>query len=307
MSYAIGIDLGGTNIKAVAVNEDGDVLARTSAPTHGDGVADEDGAAVARNVARQLAALETEVGRTAAAVGLAAPGLVARDGRSMASISGHLESVEGLVWAEYLGGRAPALLNDAHAALVGEVWRGAAAGARDAVLLTLGTGVGGAVLAEGRLLRGHLGRAGHLGHMCLDVDGARDSLGIPGTLEEAVGNRTLPERSAGRFRSTAELVAAYLAGDAEAARVWLRSVFQLACAVTNIINAFDPEVFIIGGGVARAGRALFDPLAEYLDGMEWRPQGHRVRVVPAALGDAAGALGAARNAEQSSSGSSNQQ
>jgi glucokinase len=232
---------------------------------------------------------------------------VARDGRAMASISGHLESVEGLVWAEHLGGREPALLNDAHAALVGEVWRGAAVDARDAVLLTLGTGVGGAVLAEGRLLRGHLGRAGHLGHMCLDVDGARDSLGIPGTLEEAIGNRTLPARSAGRFGSTAELVAAYLTADAEAARVWLRSVFQLACAVTNIINAFDPEVFVIGGGIARAGQALFDPLAEYLDAMEWRPQGHRVRIAAAALGDAAGALGAARNAAQSSSGSSNQQ
>jgi glucokinase len=172
------------------------------------------------------------------------------------------------------------------------------------VLLTLGTGVGGAVLAEGRLLRGYLGRAGHLGHMCLDADGERDSLGIPGTLEEAIGNRTLPERSGGRFDSTEELVAAYVAGDAEAARVWLRSVFKLACAVTNIINAFDPEVFVIGGGVARAGRALFGPLAEYLEGMEWRPQGHRVPLVPAALGDAAGALGAARNAAQSSSGSS---
>jgi glucokinase len=296
MSYTIGIDLGGTNIKAVAVSEDGDVLAQTSAPTAGETGTTEDGAAVARNVARQLAALEAKVGRTASAVGLAAPGLVARDGRSMASISGHLESVEGLVWADHLGGREPALLNDAHAALVGEVWRGAAAGAEDAVLLTLGTGVGGAVLAEGRLLRGHLGRAGHLGHMCLDVDAPRDSLGIPGTLEEAIGNRTLPARSAGRFNSTEELVAAYLAGDAEAARVWLRSVFKLACAVTNIINAFDPEVFVIGGGVARAGRALFGPLTEYLDGMEWRPQGHRVRVAPAALGDAAGALGAARNA-----------
>jgi glucokinase len=292
MSYAIGIDLGGTNIKAVAVAEGGEVLAQSNAPTSG-----EDGAtAVAENVARELASLEAEVGRHASAVGLAAPGMVARDGRSMASISGHLEIIEGLDWAEYLRGRRPALLNDAHAALVGEVWRGAATGARDAVLLTLGTGVGGAILSGGRLLRGRLGRAGHLGHMCLDVDAARDSLGIPGTLEEAIGNRTLPLRSAGRFDSTERLVAAHLAGDAEASRVWLRSVFHLACAVTNIINALDPEVVILGGGVARAGRALFDPLAEYLDTMEWRPGGQRVRIAPASLGDLAGALGAARNA-----------
>jgi glucokinase len=292
MSYAIGIDLGGTNIKAVAVSEGGEVLAQANAPTSESGGAD----AVASNVARELASLEAELGGRASAVGMASPGLVARDGRSMASISGHLECVEGFDWAEYLTGRAPALLNDAHAALLGEVWRGAAAGARDAVLLTLGTGVGGAILSGGRLLRGQLGRAGHLGHMCLDVDGARDSLGIPGTLEEAIGNRTLPLRSGGRFDSTERLVAAHLAGDAGATRVWLRSVFHLACAVTNIINAFDPEVVIVGGGVARAGQALFVPLGEYLDTMEWRPGGHRVRVAPAALGDVAGALGAARNA-----------
>ena len=292
MSYAIGIDLGGTNMKAVAVTEDGEVLARANAPTSER----EGAAAVAANVARQLASLEAELGGRASAVGMAAPGLVARDGRSMASISGHLESIEGFDWAEHLSGRGLALLNDAHAALVGEVWRGAAAGASDAVLLTLGTGVGGAILSGGRLLRGQLGRAGHLGHMCLDVDGARDSLGIPGTLEEAIGNRTLPLRSGGRFDSTERLVAAHTAGDAEATRVWLRSVFYLACAVTNIINAFDPEFIIIGGGVARAGEALFGPLGEYLDTMEWRPQGHRVRVAPAALGDLAGALGAARNA-----------
>lgn len=292
MSYAIGIDLGGTNIKAVAVTEDGEVLAQANAPTPAADGAD----AVALNVARELASLEAEVGGRANAVGMAAPGMVARDGRSMASISGHLECIEGFDWADYLTGRAPALLNDANAALLGEVWRGAAAGAGDAVLLTLGTGVGGAVLTGGRLLRGHLGRAGHLGHMCLDVDAPRDSLGIPGTLEEAIGNRTLPQRSEGRFESTERLVAAHLAGDVEAARVWLRSVFHLACAVTNIINAFDPETVIIGGGVARARSALFDPLAEYLDGMEWRPGGHRVRIVPAALGDIAGALGAARNA-----------
>jgi glucokinase len=292
MSYSIGIDLGGTNIKAVAVSEGGEVLAQTNASTPAH-----DGAeAVASKVALELAALETEVGHLASAVGMAAPGMVARDGRSMASISGHLEIIEGFDWTEFLSGRAPALLNDAHAALLGEVWRGAAAGARDAVLLTLGTGVGGALLTDGRVLRGRLGRAGHLGHMCLDVDAPRDSLGIPGTLEEAIGNRTLPDRSAGRFDSTEELVAAYLAGNEEAARVWLRSVFHLACAVTNIINAFDPEVIIVGGGVARAGRALFEPLGHYLDGMEWRPGGQRVRIVPAALGDIAGALGAARYA-----------
>jgi glucokinase len=78
--------------------------------------------------------------------------------------------------------------------------------------------------------------------------------------------------------------------------VWLRSVHVLACAVASLVNVLDPEVVIVGGGIARAGDALFAPLAAALERLEWRPYGRGVRVVPAALGDAAGALGAARHA-----------
>ncbi|HVQ36217.1 MAG TPA: ROK family protein [Pyrinomonadaceae bacterium] len=297
MEYAVGIDLGGTNIKAVAVNESGEVLGQSDAETQDDG----DGGAWASRVRDQITTIEDRVGQRPAWVGIASPGMVALDGRSMASVSGHLESLQGFDWVEYLQSkRKVELLNDAHAALLGEAWKGAAAGARDAVMLTLGTGVGGAVLSGGQLLTGHLGRGGHIGHICLDADGEPDSLGIPGTLEEAVGNRTLAKRSSGLFHSTEQLVAAHLAGDANASRVWLRSIYQLSCAVTSMINVLDPEVVIIGGGIARAGAALFDPLSQYLDVMEWRPLGQGVRVVPAALGPTAGALGAAHNAMQSS-------
>ena len=292
MDYAIGIDLGGTNIKAAAVGAAGELLAESEAETGGD-----ERSSWAGRVRERIAALEHEMGRPAAGVGLASPGMAAADGRSMASVSGHLESLQGFDWVDYLKlDRGFALLNDAHAALLGEAWKGAAAGARDALLLTLGTGVGGAILTGGRLLTGHLGRGGHLGHTCLDVDGEPDSLGVPGTLEEAIGNRTLAKRSRGLFDSTEQLVAAHLAGDANASRVWLRSVYQLACGVTSLINVLDPEVVIIGGGIARAGAALFDPLGQYLDLMEWRPGGRRVLVRPAALGRIAGALGAARSA-----------
>lgn len=298
MDYAIGIDLGGTNIKAAAVTPSGEVLEQSSAETRAD-----EGAAWAACVCEQIAALESRVGGAALCIGIASPGMAARDGRSMASVSGHLESLQGFDWVDYLGdGKAVALLNDGHAALLAEALKGAAAGADDAVMLTLGTGVGGAVLSGGRLLTGHLGRGGHIGHMCLDADGEPDSLGIPGTLEEAIGNRTLARRSHGLFDSTEALVASHLAGDGRATRVWLRSVYQLACAVTSMICVLDPEVFVIGGGIARAGAALFDPLDQYLDLMEWRPGGHRVRVVPAALGSSAGALGAARYALQNRAG-----
>jgi uncharacterized phosphosugar-binding protein len=208
---------------------------------------------------------------------------------------GRLRGLEGFDWARALG--APvAVLNDSHAALLGEAWKGAAAGGRDVVLLTLGTGVGGAVLTGGRLLTGHLGRGGHLGHLSLDPDGPPDVTGMPGSLEGAIGNCTLAQRSGGHFRDTRELVEAHRRGDARATAVWLESVRRLACGVASIVNAVDPEVVVLGGGIALAGEALFGPLARFLDGVEWRPGGRRVRVVPAVLGDHAGALGAARHA-----------
>lgn len=207
---------------------------------------------------------------------------------------GKLRGLEGLDWTDSLQTSHPVgVLNDAHAALLGEVWIGAAVGYRNAVLLTLGTGVGGALLVEGRLYKGHLGRAGHLGHISLNPDGPPDIVGTPGSLEQTIGNATLAERSAGRFTSTRQLVAAHLNGDKKASDLWLRSIYNLAVGITSIINALDPEVIIIGGGIAQAGPALFDPLAGFMAKIEWRPQGHRVHIIPAALGDLAGTLGAA--------------
>jgi glucokinase len=187
-------------------------------------------------------------------------------------------------------------LNDAQAALLGEVWRGAARGARNAILLTLGTGVGGAALVDGRLLRGHIGRAGHLGHVSLDPGGSPDVARTPGSLENAIGGCTLKDRTRGRFVSTRDLVAASKRKDGDAARVWSESVRALAAAIASFINVLDPAVVIIGGGVAKAGPDLFRPLRENLARFEWRPGGARARVVPARLGARAGAFGAAWNA-----------
>jgi glucokinase len=207
---------------------------------------------------------------------------------------GRLQGLEGLDWTRHLGTPRPVpVLNDAHAALLGEAWLGAARGFRDVILLTLGTGVGGACLADGRLLRGHISRAGHFGHICLDPDGAQDICNLPGSLEDAIGNCTLPARSGARFATTHDLVKAHTQGDALASRVWLKSVRALACGIASLVNVLDPEAAIVGGGVARAGAALFDPLEKFLDEVEWRPGAHRVKVLPAQLGEFAGAFGSA--------------
>jgi glucokinase len=287
MPYGIGIDLGGTNIKMVAVSEAGEVLDRSTCETQADSPV-----SWVETIKQRIKEIE-ETRESARWIGLAAPGLAARDSLSIASMPGKLRGLEGLTWTEALQTSHPVpVLNDAHAALLGEAWVGAARGYRDAVLLTLGTGVGGAILADGRLYKGHIGRAGHLGHLSLNPDGRPDIVGTPGSLELTIGNSTLAERSGGQFTSTRELVAAHLTGDSKASEVWLRSVYDLAAGITSIVNALDPEVIIIGGGIAQAGSALFDPLAGFMTSIEWRPQGHSVKIIPAALGDIAGTLGA---------------
>jgi len=157
----------------------------------------------------------------------------------------------------------------------------------------LGTGVGGAVLANGRLIRGAIGRAGHLGHISLDVHGPVSILRTPGAIEELIGECSLAARTGGRFDTTRALLAAAETGDAAAAAVWTRSIRALACAIVSYINVLDPEVVILGGGITEAGDRLWQPLEREMDQIEWRPAGHRVPIVRAELGGWAGAYGAA--------------
>jgi glucokinase len=294
MNWAVGIDVGGTYLKAVAVAADGTVLHRTSRATNDRSARAEDWVAAARGAIDGFA---REVGSTPAAVGLCAPGLAATDGRSIAHLPGKLSGLVAIDWTNALGRAAVVpVLNDAHAAILGEAWMGAARGRRHVVMLTLGTGVGGAVISDGRLLRGAIGRAGHIGHMSLDPRGAVSITGMPGAIEMMIGDCTVAARTQGTFSTTAALVAAHRAGDAAATQAWLASVEALACAVASCINLFDPEIVVIGGGIAQAGDALFGPLTVALDRIEWRPDGQRVPVNVAALGEWAGAIGAAHHA-----------
>jgi glucokinase len=289
--YAIGIDVGGTNIKTVAVTLDGRRLFQSQQPT------EETEAAWAERIRRVIGDIEAQQGQSAGYVGLAAPGLAAPNGRSIAWMQGRMESLQNLDWTDYLqSDRVIPVLNDAQAALMGETWQGAAAGCRNVMLLTLGTGVGGAAMVDGQLLRGQIGRAGHLGHVSLNPDGSLDITGTPGSLEDAIGDCTLPQRSGGRFTTTAQLVQAHQNGDAEATTLWLQSVKALAAATVSLVNVLDPEVVILGGGIVKAGDALLTPLQQWIEAWEWRPTGSRVRLVTAILGEMAGAWGAAYHA-----------
>jgi glucokinase len=286
---AVGIDIGGTQIKAVLVTDSGEVLRRETRPTRDDGSDAKPWAGTVRQLADELG--------SELPVGISAPGLAAQDHRSIAILPQRLSGIERLDWTSFFQRKSLVpVSNDAHASLRGEAWIGAARDTANALLLTLGTGVGGAILANGRILHGHLGRAGHLGHTCLDLHGERSIAGTPGALETFIGNYNIAARSGGKFSSTHELLAAVGAGDEAAHALWMRSLHALSCAIVSFINIVDPEVVIIGGGIATAGDLLFDPLRENVAAHEWRPAGHAVKIIPAALGEWAGAIGAARNA-----------
>jgi len=289
-SVHLGIDLGGSSIKAVAVTAEGELLEHRSIPFE-----DRD-----RQWAHRIRDLVCEFRHARGwpvSLGLSAPGLASREGRSIAHMPGRLIGLEGLDWAQFLESPHPIpVLNDAHAALLGEVWVGAARGLRNVFMLTLGTGVGGAAMVDGHLLRGHLGRAGHLGHITLDQQAPLDDVGTPGSLEMAIGNKTVSARSQGRYTSTEALVRDARGGDQQARELWQASVASLAVGINSLINVLDPETVILGGGIAKAGSDLWEPLRQALEPLEWRPLGSRVPLIPAVLGDLAGAYGAARHA-----------
>jgi glucokinase len=293
---AIGIDSGGTRMKTALVDAAGEVLRFHEAATPNEREP------LIETVTRAVEALTIDSGRHANAtradpcpIGLCAPGLTAPGASSIHWMGGRMTALVGLDWAAALD-RPVEVINDAHAATLGEAWSGAGRKASHLVMLTLGTGVGGGVMVDGRILRGAIGRAGHLGHISLDPEGSLDIVNTPGSLENAVGDHTVRQRTGGRFDSTQALAEAVAAGDEHAQPAWDRMVRRLAAGRVSLVNAFDPELIILGGGVAQAGDTLLAPLERQFRAWEWQPGGQRVELCPATLGPWAGAIGAAREA-----------
>ena len=286
-SVAIGIDLGGTRIKAVAINADGKVLHQLYNPTN-----DGDDHSWKETVATSVKELHSKLTKNDFSIGISAPGLPNNENTAIAFMPGRMQGLENFNWADFLH-QPTYVLNDAVAAMMGEAKFGAARGKRHVVMLTLGTGVGGAILIDGKPYQGVFNKAGHIGHMVIDDEGDCDVTGMPGSLEECMGNCTIEKRSKGKFTSTNQLIEAYKVGDADAKEIWLKSVRQLAIGLASVVNILSPEVIVLGGGVTEAGSHLFDPLEEFMNRYEWRPGGNKTEIVKATHGDMAGAIGAA--------------
>ena len=281
---AIGIDLGGTRIKGVIL-KDNNILESIYRPT---GEGDQFKASILETVNE----LKLKSGSSNIVVGISAPGIPDQENHSIAVMPGRLPGLEKFIWSDFLGVEA-FVLNDAVCALLAEARLGSARGLKQVVMLTLGTGVGGAMLINGSPYQGAFNKAGHWGHTSVDAEGFADVTTMPGSIEEAIGNVSIGRRSHGKFNSTQELLDAVLDNDPFAQWVWLNSVQKLAVTMAGISNAVSPEAIVLGGGIAHAGEVLFTPLRRFMDVYEWRPSAAGVKILKAELSDLAGAAGAA--------------
>lgn len=286
--HYLGIDIGGTRIKTILTDENGKVLNKNEYDTK-----DGQGERWKQNIIRIIndSAAQYPEG---VKFGISAPGLVDSENRMTLHMPERLLGIENYNWSEQLGQEIWAL-NDGHAACLAEyISYYQDQGIQHMVMMTLGTGVGGGIIIEGNLFQGAHQRAGHLGHMTVDYQGPATMTNMPGSLEHAIGNFSIQDRSGGAFESTWELVHAFRAGDRSASVVWLESVKKLAVALASLVNVLSPEIIVLGGGIsAGAGTDLLDPLKKYMNDCEWRPGGAQVRIELARHESFAGAVGAA--------------
>ena len=283
---AIGVDLGGTRIKTVVVDGKGGLLYQEYSPTN-DGYEN-----WKQTIQSSIEQARDSLGLNNYVVGVSAPGIPNEKNSAIEFMPGRLQGLENFNWSAFLN-KTTWVLNDAVAALMAEATLGSARDRKNVVMLTLGTGVGGAILIDGKPYQGNFQKAGHIGHISLNCDDHVDITGIPGSLEDAIGNCTIHKRSMGKYKDTHSLLEAHRKGDHFAKWVWLTSVRKLAIAIASISNMISPECVILGGGITEAGIDLVEPLESFLSIYEWRPGGNRIEIVKAQFNDMAGAIGAA--------------
>ena len=308
---AIGIDLGGTNIKAGLLSQDGRLVRKLSVPTGQDKSPE---GVVARMVeAARDVATQAGVGRDdLVGAGIGAPG-------GLTHKTGVIHRPPNLpewgdvplrdMLAEQL--EMPCTLdNDANAAAMGEHRGGAGRGVDDLVLLTLGTGIGGGIIVGGRLVRGHYDCAAEIGHMILFPGGRQCPCGQLGCFEayasaDSTARLAVEAIEAGEASSLKQLLEdgqtigsrevqnAAEAGDGLAGRIWDQMCYYLAVGCVTIQHMTNPRRVLLGGGVVAAGEFLFEPVRRHLDRIKWHVTDDLPEIVPAALGNDAGIVGAA--------------
>jgi glucokinase len=314
--WVVGLDIGGTNVRVGLVPEQGGrpaALCTRSTPALGgqDVVVGELAAVVEEVIDTGLGAVGDPDGEVLG-MGIGSPGPLDLE-------RGIVLDAFNLGWKDFplrdaLGeavGLRVILDNDANCATWGEYWQGAGRGARSLVGVTLGTGIGGGVILEGKLVHGASASAGEVGHMSIDFHGRRCKCGNYGCLEAYASGPNIAARAREGLEAGAESVLtslvegdldrltaatvfeAILEGDAYAGEVMLETAKILGCGVANIVNVLNPQVVVIVGGVTRAGHYLFNPLRAEVRRRAFKSAEQACKIVPGELPQTAGVIGAA--------------
>jgi len=308
--YVVGIDLGGTNIVAGTLAEDGsELLGLVSEPTLPEQGGD---AVVARIVKLARASMAQAKGKEIVGVGIGSPG-------PLDTKTGIVILTPNLGWtnmplrdriAEAV--KLPTVLdNDANCAIYGEWWRGAARGVQNVVGLTIGTGIGGGIVLGGEIYHGASDAAGEIGHMTINANGRLCNCGNHGCLEAyasgpAIAARAVEGIQAGAKSGLPQYVGGDLSkvtaqvvyeaandGDPYALDVVHETAELLGAGVASIVNIFNPNVVVICGGVTQAGEKLFGPLTAEVHRRAFKPAWEVCRILPGTLPGTAGVYGAA--------------
>lgn len=309
--YCVGVDLGGTNLKAGLLDGEARMLCKFSTPTGVEKGADHVVSAIA---AAALRAVEEAGVRKSdvVGIGIGSPGPMSHR-RGLVINPGNLPCMKNVPLRDLIQQRTglrTTLENDANAAAWGEYWAGAGKGVRDMVMFTLGTGVGGGVIIDGTLIRGYYENGAELGHIIVQPGGRRCSCGQLGCLEaySSAGNmaaRAVEEIQAGRpsclkarldrgepVRSE-HVEQAAREGDALARQIWDDTARYLAIACVDMQHLSNPQRIVMAGGMIKAGDFLLEPIRRHFRELTWKLLDDFPEIMFATLGDDAGVIGAA--------------
>jgi glucokinase len=306
VSYTIGLDMGGTNIKGGLVHDREGVKAQHSIPTEAD-----EGPG---HVMDRLAELARELAERAAVpweridgIGVGTPGPIDENGVVLEAPN--MPGWKSIPLEEQVAQRTERrvrVVNDANAAAYGEYWAGAARGERveHMVFLTLGTGLGGGVVTGGRLFLGAHHAGAELGHAIVEVGGRRCACGQRGCIEQYASATAISREAHRRIElgestdlpdhpTTEQVFDAAAVGDRLAGSVIEEATRYLGAACVTFVRAFDPQMIVLGGGVAAAGDALLERVRQAFHDQTWHVRPERVNIALSELGNAAGFTGAA--------------
>lgn len=298
-SYSIGVDLGGTNLRAAAIDSSGQVLGKSSGHTDLKDGRD----AVIDDIVTAIRALRDKYGQpNLAGIGVAVPGFIDMK-KGFIVGSNNLPQFDRFpvrdVISQHLG--APVILeNDANAAAMGEKWLGAGRDVTDLVLLTLGTGIGGGIIVDGRILHGFVGMAGEIGHMTVIPNGNPCGCGSQGCLEKhasATAIAAMAHLLQLGDDLTAKQVYEIAQGEGEPARK-ARQIFEamgtaLGIAIANLVNIFNAPLFLLSGGPLPAWDFFAPALFHAVEKRSFTYRNTKTRIEKATLGNEAGLYGAA--------------